>query len=233
MQSHGYAQPAGYAKAAVETRARFIARTYNTLFIAILAFAGIEAVLFMTGVADALAPALMTGRTWLVVLGGFMVASWLGSHVAHTAQSRVAQYAALGGFVFAEALVFMPMLWIANAKFPGAIQSAAVCTFIGFGGLTAVAFTTRKDFSFLGGLLRWGGIVALVLIVASLIFGFSLGVFFSVAMVAFAGAAILYDTSNVIRHFPEDRYVAAALQLFSSVALMFWYILRIFMASRD
>lgn len=231
MPSYGYAQPARVARPAVESRARFITRTYNTLFLAILAFTGIEIALFMSGVADALAPAL--GRSWLLVLGGFMVASWLGSHVAHTAKSPAAQYAALGGFVVAEALVFMPLLWIANLKFPGAIQSAAIVTFIGFGGLTAVAFTTRKDFSFLGGMLRWGGIVALVLIGASLIFGFTLGLFFSVAMVGFAGAAILYDTSNVIRHFPEDRHVGAALQLFSSVALLFWYVLRIFMASRD
>ena len=231
MQSHGYAQTARLARPAVESRARFIARTYNTLFLAILAFTGIEVALFTSGIADVLAPAL--GGNWLIVLGGFMVASWLGSHVAHSAQSPVAQYAALGGFVFAEALVFTPILWIANMRFPGAIQSAALVTFVGFGGLTAVAFTTRKDFSFLGGLLRWGGIVALVLIGASLLFGFSLGVFFSVAMVGFAGAAILYDTSNVIRHFPEDRHVAAALQLFSSVALLFWYVLRIFMASRD
>jgi FtsH-binding integral membrane protein len=231
MQSHGYAQPARYARTAVESRARFIARTYSTLFLAIVAFTGMEVALFATGIADALAPAL--GGNWLLVLGGFMIASWLGSHVAHTAKSPVAQYAALGGFVFAQALVFMPMLWIAANRFPGVIQSAGLVTLVGFGGLTAVAFTTRKDFSFLGGILRWAGIVAIVLIVASLIFGFSLGVFFSVAMVAFAGAAILFDTSNVIRHFPEDRHVAAALQLFSSVALMFWYILRIFMASRD
>jgi FtsH-binding integral membrane protein len=47
-----------------------------------------------------------------------------------------------------------------------------------------------------------------------------------------AGAAILYDTSNVLLRFPEDRYVAAALELFASVALMFWYVLRLFM-SRD
>ena len=46
-------------------------------------------------------------------------------------------------------------------------------------------------------------------------------------------AAILYDTSNVLHHFPEDRYVGAALQLFASVALMFWYVLRLFMSSRD
>ncbi len=50
--------------------------------------------------------------------------------------------------------------------------------------------------------------------------------------VAFAGAAILYDTSNVIHHYPSDRYVGAALQLFASVAMMFWYVLRLFM-SRD
>jgi len=81
-------------------------------------------------------------------------------------------------------------------------------------------------------MLRWGGVVALVAIAGGILFGFNLGTWFSVAMVAFAGAAILYDTSNVLHHYPEDRYVAGALQLFASVALMFWYVLRIFM-SRD
>jgi FtsH-binding integral membrane protein len=51
-------------------------------------------------------------------------------------------------------------------------------------------------------------------------------------MIGFAGAAILYDTSNIMRNYPEDRYVAAALELFASIALMFWYVLRLFM-SRD
>jgi len=46
-------------------------------------------------------------------------------------------------------------------------------------------------------------------------------------MVALAGAAILYDTSNVVHHFPEDRHVAAALELFASVDLMFWYVLNL------
>ena len=109
------------------------------------------------------------------------------------------------------------------------IQSAALVTLIGFAALTGVVFVTRKDFSFLGALLKWGGVVALVLIVAGVVFGFQLGTFFSVGMVAFAGAAILYDTSNILHHYPEDRYVAAALGLFASVALMFWYVLRLFM----
>ncbi|MFP6625404.1 MAG: Bax inhibitor-1 family protein, partial [Myxococcota bacterium] len=111
----------------------------------------------------------------------------------------------------------------------GTIESAALVTMLGFGGLTAVAFTTRKDFSFMGSALRWGGVVALLAIVGGVLFGFQLGTWFSVAMVGFAGAAILYDTSNVLLHYPEDRYVGAALQLFASVAMMFWYILRIFM----
>lgn len=219
------------ARGAVDTRARFIVRTYNTLFVAILGFTAFEVLLFKSGLAEPIARTL--SGSWLLVLGGFMLVSWIASHAAHSARSPVAQYAALGGFVFAEAIVFVPLLYIAAAVAPGAIQSAAIVTMIGFAGLTAVAFTTRKDFSFMGGILRWIAICAMLLIVASLIFGFTLGTLFSVAMVAFAGGAILYDTSNVIHHFPVDRHVGAALQLFSSVALMFWYILRIFIAARD
>jgi FtsH-binding integral membrane protein len=81
--------------------------------------------------------------------------------------------------------------------------------------------------------LLWAAIAAALLIVASVIFGFNLGTWFSVGMVVLAGAAILYDTSNVLHHYSEDRYVAAALELFASVALMFWYVLRLFLSSRD
>ena len=95
-----------------------------------------------------------------------------------------------------------------------------------------MVFLTRKDFSFLRGILFWGGIIALVTIVGGVLFGFQLGTFFSVAMVALAGAAILYDTSNVLHHYPEDRYVAASLELFASVALMLWYVLQLLMSRR-
>jgi len=162
-----------------------------------------------------------------------MVVGWIASRAANSATSKGAQYAGLAGYVVVEALIFVPLLYVAELKAPGVISSAALVTFMGFAGLTGIAFYTRKDFSFLRGIMMWGGIGALILIGASILFGFQLGVFFSVAMVVFAGAAILYDTSNVIHHFPEDRYVGASLQLFASAALMFWYILRLFMASRD
>jgi FtsH-binding integral membrane protein len=227
-----YVQARPVADVSIEQRAKFIVRTYNHLFGAILLFAAIEVALFMSGLAVVIAQAML-GVSWLFVLGGFVIVSWLASRTAARTESRPMQYAALGGFVLAEAIIFVPLLFVANNVAPGAIQSAALVTMLGFAGLTAIAFTTRKDFSFLGGILRWAFIVALVLIVAGAIFGFQLGTFFSVAMVGLAGAAILYDTSNVIHHYPEDRHVSAALELFASVALMFWYVLRLFIASRE
>ena len=166
------------------------------------------------------------------VLGGFVVVSWLARSVVHRAESKPAQYAALAGYVLAQAVIFVPLLFIADKYAPGAITSAAAITLVAFAALTMVVFWTRKDFSFLRGILMWGGIVALALIVGGAIFGFQLGTYFSVGMVALAGAAILYDTSNVLHHYPEDRYVAAALELFASVALMMWYVLRLLMSRR-
>jgi FtsH-binding integral membrane protein len=213
----------------VSARAAFIWRTYLHVVLAILAFAGIEVALFQTGLAQPIAQSLL-GVNWLLVLGGFMVVGWLASRTAHRTESLAMQYLALGGFVLAQSIIFVPLLFVAHYQAGGGvIESAAYVTLMGFGGLTAIAFYTRKDFSFLRSVLMWGGVVALVLIAAGVLFGFQLGTFFSVAMVGFAGAAILYDTSNIIHHYPEDRYVAAALELFSSIALMFWYVLSLMM----
>ena len=218
----------------VDSRARFIMRTYNHLFGALALFTLIEVFLFKTGLADSIAMSLLgTSYGWLLVMGGFMLVGWLASSTAANSRSLPAQYAALAGYVAAEAIIFVPLLYVAERYAPSTIRSAAAVSLLGFGGLTAIVFVTRKDFSFLRGVLMWAGIAALLLIVASVIFGFQLGTFFSVAMIGFAGAAILYDTSNVLRSFPEDRYVAAALQLFASVALLFWYVLRLFMSARD
>ena len=224
-----YALPVSQLDA--DTRATFIMRTYVHLLGAILAFAGVEYVLFASGLAQPIAEAMMS-VSWLLVLGGFMIVSWFASRAAATAESKAAQYGALGAFILAEALIFVPLLYMAAfyTNDPNLIGKAAWVTLLGFAGLTAVAFTTRKDFSFLGGMLKWGFVLALVAIVAGVLFGFELGTWFSVAMIGLAGAAILYDTSKVLNGYPEDRYVAAALQLFASVALMFWYVLRLFMA---
>jgi FtsH-binding integral membrane protein len=226
-----YTQSIPVIRLGAESRGRFIARTYNHLFSAIVAFTLIEVAMFKSGLAEPMARAML-GTSWLLVLGGFVLVSWIARGAAHRAESRIAQYAALAGYVLAEAIIFVPLLWIADKYAPGAISSAAAITLAAFAALTLIAFWTRKDFSFLRGILFWGGIVALALIVGGVAFGFNLGTYFSVAMVGLAGAAILYDTSNVIHHYPEDRYVGAALDLFASVALMLWYVLRILMDRR-
>lgn len=215
-----------------ERRAAFVTQTYLHVFGAILAFTAIEVLLFTSGLAAPIARAML-GTSWLLVLGGFVLVSWIASRVAHRAESPLAQYAALGAYVLGEAIIFVPLLFVAQYFAPGTIQSAALVTLVGFTGLTVVGVTTGKDFSFLGGVLAWGGVVALLLIVAGAVFGFKLGTFFSVAMVALAGASILYDTSNVLHRYPEGRHVAAALELFASVALLFWYVLRLFLSRRD
>ena len=114
------------------------------------------------------------------------------------------QYFAYGVYVVAEALIFVPLLYIADAKAPGTIDSATLVTALGAGGLMIVAHRTRKDFSFLRAILMWGFVLAMLAIVGGLIFGFQLGTWFSVAMIGFAGAAVLYDASNIIHNYAED-----------------------------
>jgi len=230
-QGYSMQQQTPVAGIGVDARATFITRTYLHLMGAIIAFVLIEVFLFSTGIAETIARALLS-VSWLFVLGGFMIVGWFGTRMASGGGSLGKQYAGLGIYVLGQAIIFVPMLYLAQFYAPGTIESAAMVTLLGFAGLTAVAVTTRKDFSFLGAMLRWGFIAALLLIVGGVIFGFQLGTFFSVAMIALAGGAILYDTSNVLHHFPENQYVAASLQLFASVALMFWYVLQLFMSRR-
>jgi FtsH-binding integral membrane protein len=230
-KSESYSSPVAVKELPSQARGTFVSRTYAHLLGAICAFILIETFLFKTGLAEMLARALL-GVSWLLVLGGFVLVSWLASRTAHLAVSKATQYIALCCYVIAQSVVFVPLLYVADKVAPGVITSAAAVTFVTFAILTAVVFLTGKDFSFLRGLLWWGGIMALALIAAGVIFGFQLGTYFSIAMVAFAGAAILYDTSNVLHHYPEDRYVAAALELFASVALMLWYVLRLFISRR-
>jgi FtsH-binding integral membrane protein len=99
--------------------------------------------------------------------------------------------------------------------------------------MTAIVFFTRKDFSFLRTFLWFGCFAALGLIVVSILFQFNLGPIFTYAMIALACSYILYDTSNVLHHYRIGQHVAAALALFASVALLFWYIVQLFLSRRD
>ncbi len=213
----------------VESRSEFIWKCYAHVVGAILAFAGIEAYLFSSGIADRIAIPML--NSWMMVMIAFIAVSWGATHMAHRLESITSQYAVFGIFVVAEALIFAPMLWMAMQMDPSGsmIESAGTVTLFGCGALIATVMITRKDFSFLRGVLVWGFFLVLGLIAASWIFGWNLGTWFSVGMIGFAGVAVLYDTSNIMHHYPQDKYVAASMALFASIAMMFWYILRMFM----
>jgi len=213
---------------AASARAQFINRTYTHLLGAILAFAAIEFWIFQTPLAEAITQ-FAFNTSWLAILGAFVVVSWIASGVAHRVSSKPQQYAALGVFVVAEALIFVPMFYIAAAMGPDIIEKAVWVTLGAFVALTAVAMLSGRDFTFLRSFLMWGGMIALGTIVMGAVAGFNLGTYFSMAMIGLAGAAILYDTSKVLRDYPDEKYIAAALELFASIALMLWYVLRLFM----
>lgn len=219
---------------ATEDRATFIWKCYAHVVGAILALVAIETYLFSSGAAAPIANAMM--QSPMIVLIGFIALSWGAGHVAHRLESTMAQYAAFGAFVVLWAIMFVPILAIAlmmDAESGGnMIESAAITTIVGCGALVATVMITRKDFSFLRGILVWGFFIAIGLIAASWAFGWNLGTWFSVGMIGFAGVAVLYDTSNIMHHYPQDKYVAASMALFASIAMMFFYILRLFM-SRD
>jgi len=221
-----------FRSSSIDSRAQFITRTYTHVVAGILGFILVEMGLFESGLAEQVAR-FMLGFNWFLILGAFMLVGWLATRTAQTSSSIGMQYFAYGAYVVAEALIFVPLLYIADNKAPGAIDSATLITALGAGGLMFVAHRTRKDFSFLRAILMWGGIVALLAMIGGAVFGFQLGTWFSVAMIGFAGAAVLYDTSNIIHIYPEDRYVSAAMQLFASIALMFWYVLRLVMGNRN
>jgi FtsH-binding integral membrane protein len=220
------------AEASADSRARFIRLTYLNLAGAILAFMGLEAVLLNLPQTPALVNSMIGGRySWLMVMGAFMVVSWVANNWAESSVSLSTQYFGLGLYVAAEAVIMVPLLYIAERYAPGAIPQAAFLTAFLFGGLTLTVFFTKADFSFLGGALMLVGWASVAMIAASILFGFNLpATLFSGVMVVFSGGCVLYYTSNVLHRYGVHQYVAASLALFASVALMFWYILQLIMS---
>lgn len=219
-----------------EVRGEFVLRVYQHLLLAVLAFVGFEAVLFATGTAEAIFEFLIGASAgWLLILGAFMVVQWMATSAAHNISNTNLQYAGLFGMAAGESLIFAPFLYfVFNESSDGGttVAAAAIITAVGFAGLSIIAFTTRKDLSVLRPLLLWGGMAALVLIFAAVLFGFSLGIWFSVAMIALAGGSILYQTQAIMGRYPSEAYVGAAVQLFASVMLLFFYVLRLLSAIR-
>lgn len=236
--SYGY-DYAVAARAASSDRAAFIRRTYAHLAGAILAFMGIEALLLNVlseGTQLKIVQMSRGGYSWLGIMIAFMAAGWIARVWAHSETSAAMQYLGLAFYVVAWAVMFLPILIVAAHMIDKSVlPTAGILTLAVFGGLTLSVFVTKKDYSPLRPILSVCSWIALGVIVASIFCGFSLGLLFSFAMVALVSGYILYDTSNVLLHYRTHQHVAAALELFASVAMLFWYVLQIVMSlsSRD
>ena len=225
------------ADAAEDVRSAFIRRTYAHLAVTIGIFAGLEALLLGPLLSKTLPMMawMVQGYHWLAVILAFMAVGWVADWWAHQETSSGLQYLGLLLTAVAYAVIFMPLLYLAAYhSSPDLLPTAAILTLGLFGGLTAVVFVTRKDFSFLRTALVVGTFIAVALVIAAVIFGINLGVMFALAMVVLMAGYIVYYTSNILHHYSPTQHVAAALALFAAVAMMFYYIVYLLMSlSRD
>jgi FtsH-binding integral membrane protein len=219
--------------ATTEEKALFYRKTYGHVAGGVLVFILVEYLFLQSQTIVNFALSLLDGYLWLITLGGFMLVTHYAESVVAKSHDRNVQYLGYLLYIIAEAFIFVPLIYIAIAYANGPVlQQAAILTLSLFTGLSAVVLLTKKDFSFLRSIITIASFIALGLIVAGILFGFELGLWFSVGMVALAAGSILYQTSNLVHKYQSDQYVVAALGLFSALMLLFWYILRIFL-SRD
>jgi len=219
------------SRAPADERVGFIRKTFMHLAGAVVVFALVESFLLSIGVGEKFMLFLSKSPwLWLGVMVAYGAASMVADKWARDDYSPTMQYVGLGLYIVAFAVLISPMMYVASTYFPGVIENAAVITGGLVAGLAAVAFITKKDFSFLGPILGIAFMIALAVIVASILFGFQLGIFFSAVMIIFAAGSVLYSLSNVIHVYRTDQHVAASLSLFSSVGLLFWYVMQFLMS---
>lgn len=227
------------ASAPPSERVKFIRRTYLHVAGAGVAFVAASAALIASGLAETIIRDIFFANrlSWLLMMVLFIGGTTAAQYMARSRSSVGMQYAGLALYVSLYTVLFVPILTIASLpKYGGTPQlpiQAGIVTLAVFAGLTAAVFLTGKDFSFLGPVLMVCSFVALGVILAAVLFGFSLGLVFIALMVALFAGYVIYDTSNILHRYGTNEHVAASMALFGSVAMLFYYILLLFMSARD
>ena len=146
---------------------------------------------------------------------------------------RTAQSSAGIGVVFAvTGLLGFGLGPVLNAYLALSNGAELVATSLGgtgviFLALSAYVLTTRKDFSFMGGFLMVGLIIAIVAMLANLFLQIpALSLALSSAIILIMSGFILYDTSRII-HGGETNYVMATVSLYLSIYNIFVSLLHI------
>lgn len=222
------------AQATDADRVAFYKKTYSHVAGGVLVFIIFEYLLLQSTAIVEFALSMLQGWRWLLMLGGFMLATNYAESTVMKTSNKNVQYMGYALYIFAEAFIFVPLIYIALSYTQSfdMLNQAAIVTLSLFTGISAIVFITKKDFSFLRAGLTVGFFIAIGLILAGVLFGFDLGLWFSVGMCVLAAGSILYQTSNLIHKYGTEDYIPAALGLFASLMLLFWYVIQIFL-SRD
>lgn len=209
------------AQASVAERLGFVRKVYALFFLGTLFAVGGVALGFM------FPPLLIFAlqHPWIMLfamLGGVMGAQ----AVRHVPGVNLL---ALFGFTTLTGVVISPLMALVAQTNPSSLWQAGLLTVGIFGGLTAYVFVSKRDFSFLRGMIVTGLIVVIlagllnVFLVGSGAFGFAIA---AATLLLFAGF-VLYDTSNIIRRYPANEYVAGALSLYLDAFNIFLALVRI------
>ena len=223
---NAYAPPVPASEVSVQERVGFIRKVYALFFAATL-FAIGGAVIGINTPPLLLFAAQHPWIMFFMMIGGVMAAQAL----RHKPGINLV---ALFGFTTFTGIVISPLLYIIGRTNPNSILQAGLLTVGIFGGLTAYVFISNRDFSFLRGMVTVGLIVVILAGVMNLLFVGSMGLGFALAiatLLLFSGF-VLYDTSNIIRRYPTNEYVAGALDLYLDAFNMFLALLRILNAGR-
>ena len=227
------APPAAFA--AVTERAAFLKKVYGILLLGILGFAATlwatANVPFANDLAMKLGGAIHgTKWGWALYIGLFLGGSMLVNTLAERRPINVIAYAA---WVVLLAFLISPIVLYVNAERGSeVITEASTLTALVFGVLTLTVFWTSKDFSFLKGILMFAGLSLFAVGIAGAIFGFSVGLWFSAAVVIVMAGYVLYDTSTILHRLPTTMAMTGAILLFTDVVLLFKHIL-ILLSRRD
>jgi hypothetical protein len=222
------------ADAALSERLSFLRKVYGHVFGAILLLVALEAFYFSTGIAQRMLAALGgLGAGWMVMFFVFMAVMWIAERMAYSGASQATQYLGLGLFVGVESLLMAPVLALTLLVDPNLIGQAGFITLGITGALTLFVVMSKTDFSFMRNALFLAGLGVVAVSLASMFWGFSLGIGFSIAVVVLICGYILYETSLIMHHLPTTAYVAGALMIFSSIAVLFRQILMILIRLRE
>jgi modulator of FtsH protease len=214
------------AQASLTERLSFIRKVYGLFFAATLFAIGGVLLGFSNVPLMAFAvehPIIML----IAMIGGVMGAT----AVRHKPGINLA---ALFGFTTLTGVIISPLLYIISFKNPASILEAGILTVGIFGGLTAYVFISKRDFSFMRGLLVTGLIIVILTGLLNILIIGSSALYFAgaVATLLLFSGFVLYDTSNIIRRYPTNEYVAGALALYLDAFNIFLALLRI-LNSRD